>query len=1441
MKFMLRKSVMIMLSFVLLLSSIQLISPLDANAAGVDTAASYDLDKLVAAIDQSSQHLYDSGIDHWEAAVGVALSPKTLPAGYAADIMQKAISSVTDDVYTTTDHAGFIMGLKAAGEDPEQVNGEDLVSYIMKKGDVKSTVNSATAVLISLDSGHYSAEGLSLFKQELVDYLLSEQHPNAGWDFLGYGEIAWDGNPTTSDVDMTGMVLTALAPYGEDPDVHTAIASAVDWLAEQLNEHGGITGWNGDSPSSIAQLILSLTSNGVNPTTDMRFVKANGNPISNLLSLYSGSGEFGENDSFGTRQGLQALIAFKLLLEDRGTLYGQLKDPTAGHFHLEDVLAQIKSVSAYLQSKDQLDWEELAGVVLSGLSISQQQRTHILNSVTDVADNGTQATVFASEILKVRAIGQNPETFGEVNLVHLLSQRNDLKSLVNNAAYSLLALDSGDYSVASIDTVKEELKDYLLSKQHPNAGWDYQGYGELDWEGKPTHPDVDTTGMVLAALAPYSGETAVQQTIDEAVEWLASQLNDRGGIIDWSGQDSPSSVAQVLIGLTANGIDPTDDARFVKALGHPISNLLSLYNGQGGFGAITDGQNDFFYTKQGLLGLLAYKLFVENKGSIYDVIAQQMADDMGGETPGDGSGDPGGDTGTPGGSSTPPVIPEGKTISVSVKGLNGSVIYDGSVTMTEKATPYSVLIEALGSGRVSTRGSGSSLYMIGIDGLNEFDYGTNSGWHYWVDGQSPGLSASIYEIEAGAYVEWKYTSDYVEETGTIGAGNANVNQTGTFTYEADEVLAHFGELATKNVKPIDQVGKVMHIVNAALKMSDEAARQLMDRLADNTVKVSLAVISGEDTAITDEKQEVALMLPQNALQKDTTIEIEEVGGMDRDELVSSIYEFGPSGTRFEKPITMSIKVPLSGVILENLALVWLNEETGEWIPVPAVIDVETGKVTGVVDHFTKFAVIDRKKLEQIEQAVKEDLQIEEAITRVIDYLIRNDEQSEWEAFAIAQAGGQVPDRYLAEIEALVTEAKGTFRKVTDLERLAIAVKALGGQPEDVAGYNLMQLIYNHEQMLLQGVNGPIFALIALHFVQYTPSAEAVWSEEALLQNILNSQNEDGGFSLAKGGESTVDITAMAALALSYYQEDADVSESLESAVKWLSEHQLPSGGYEELGVESSESVAQTIISLIALNIDPRSKDFTKANGDLIENLLSYQNEDGGFRLQGDKSNQISSEQALMALLAYDRYLKGSNQLFSSDASAEEVWIYEDDEAISGYAYVSVYKARDIGLMTGMEDGRFAPKQPMTRAQLVRVIIELLQAVPVSVDNVTTHFKDVEANKWYYDDIVTAEQLGLIAGVSQDRFEPDAPVTREHMALIIQRALVLDPPENGQDIEAGDMFSDIDQLSDQSKEAVALLYMHGILVGDQGRFNPRDHVTREMVAAVGYRLYQLLEQ
>ncbi len=268
--------------------------------------------------------------------------------------------------------------------------------------------------------------------------------------------------------------------------------------------------------------------------------------------------------------------------------------------------------------------------------------------------------------------------------------------------------------------------------------------------------------------------------------------------------------------------------------------------------------------------------------------------------------------------------------------------------------------------------------------------------------------------------------------------------------------------------------------------------------------------------------------------------------------------------------------------------------------------------------------------------------------------------SDWTALAMARAG--VADDYagyLARLQAYVerqyAENGGLHEvKATEYHRIALTVAALGGDPAafgtkpDGTAIDLVaDGTYNWQGengLGGQGLNGWIFALLTVDAVGAEVPADARYSREDMLDAIVSAQLPEGGFALG-GGEMDVDITAMALQALAPYREQ--YPEVMDAALNALSAAQAANGGFESWGAQSSESCAQVLLVLCALDVDPETDErFQKDEGSVIDALLAFRLADGSFAHQlGGQADAMAGEQAMQALTAMALRQQGAGRFF----------------------------------------------------------------------------------------------------------------------------------------------------------------------------------------------------
>ncbi|MEM5781049.1 MAG: hypothetical protein AAGU02_07860 [Lawsonibacter sp.] len=241
---------------------------------------------------------------------------------------------------------------------------------------------------------------------------------------------------------------------------------------------------------------------------------------------------------------------------------------------------------------------------------------------------------------------------------------------------------------------------------------------------------------------------------------------------------------------------------------------------------------------------------------------------------------------------------------------------------------------------------------------------------------------------------------------------------------------------------------------------------------------------------------------------------------------------------------------------------------------------------------------------------------------------------EWAVIGMACSGVKTDriwyDAYLQNLTLTVAGQKGVLstRKYTEYARVVLALTVLGKGPRDVGGYDLLAPLEDMEKTTAQGINGAIFALLALDSGDYdAPSG----LREGYLEIILSAQLPDGGWSLS-GEQSDPDLTAMALQSLAPYGGDPAIQTALSLGLARL-DALVEAGSLSTL-----ESYSQTVLALCALDIQP--------DPDLLAQLLSFQLADGSFSHgKGGGSDPMATEQGLCALAALARREAGISSLY----------------------------------------------------------------------------------------------------------------------------------------------------------------------------------------------------
>jgi hypothetical protein len=482
---------------------------------------------------------------------------------------------------------------------------------------------------------------------------------------------------------------------------------------------------------------------------------------------------------------------------------------------------------------------------------------------------------------------------------------------------------------------------------------------------------------------------------------------------------------------------------------------------------------------------------------------------------------------------------------------------------------------------------------------------------------------------------------------------------------------------------------------------------------------------------------------------------------------------------------------------------------------------------------------------------------------------------EWAVIGLARSGYSVPDswyeNYRAAVEKYAKDCGGVLhdKKYTEYSRVTLGLTAAGYDPRDVAGYDLTKPLEDFDKTVWQGINGPIWALIALDSLGY-----ANGQRDGYIAEILRRQLDDGGWNLTggesagtKGQRADPDLTGMALQALAKYQDRPEVKAATDSALACLSKAQDAKGGYASAmsgGAPAVESVAQVLVALCELGIPADDARFVKNGNTLAGNVLSFQNADGSFRhtADGTGNNQMSTEQGLYAMAAAKRALEGGGSLYrmgdaakrgafkpietdglpGKSADVKKVPVtkpgtaFADVAAHPGRAAIEALAAREI--VGGKGGGRFDPDGPVTRAEFAKMAT-LALGLP---EKTGSPFADVPSGEWYAGPVATAYYYEIASGVGGGMFSPEGTITRQDAAVMAARAAKL----CGMDTALGDaavldalsQFGDYRAAADYAKPALAFCYAEGILDDSALDIEPNRAATRAEIAEM---LHSLLDR
>ncbi len=502
------------------------------------------------------------------------------------------------------------------------------------------------------------------------------------------------------------------------------------------------------------------------------------------------------------------------------------------------------------------------------------------------------------------------------------------------------------------------------------------------------------------------------------------------------------------------------------------------------------------------------------------------------------------------------------------------------------------------------------------------------------------------------------------------------------------------------------------------------------------------------------------------------------------------------------------------------------------------------------------------------QASVSDTALEKEIDTASAYLLQTVPQpevgsvgGEWCVLGLARASRGIEsyfDAYRAAARRTVRETGGVLHRVkyTEYARMVLALTALGEDPADFAGFNVLAPLSDTKKVLFQGTSGAVWALLALDSNAYAADA----ARNVYLKAIADGVGSDGGWALVPGDASDADLTAMALTALAPYAAEKDVQTLLDNGLAFLSSIQNADGSFSTSGHATAESTAQVLVTLCTLGISETDSRFVKNGTTVLEALLSFQHPDGGFRHEPDDAaaNAMATEQAFYALAAVCRSRSGMCALWDLCDAAEyrpaiagagktAVGLpgkreqvkpcrvlhpgktFSDIVGSPAQASVEALAAR--GILNGRSTDLFAPEGLVTRAEFCAMVVRALGLEPVFS---AVSFADVSKDDWFCSAVQTAYAYGIINGVSEAAFAPNDSITREQVCVMLTRAARLCGADTAMTPaavrDALAVYTDYRSIGTWAQEEAAFCAASGIYAPQTAAFEPACAFSRAEMAA-----------
>ena len=305
------------------------------------------------------------------------------------------------DKNKSTENSRLIIALSSIGKNARQVGNWDLVAAYEENGlawITKQGINGGIYALIALDTAGYELSDETrdgTLREQIIEYILGKEISGGGFALSG----------SSADPDVTAMSIMALAKYSDNEDVAAVVDRAVEKLSAIQNNDGTYSSWGSVASESSAQVICALSTLGINPDTDERFIKDGHSVIDGMLTFYlEDSHTFAHTVIDGTlsTNGLAtiqcgyAMVAYQRMINGRKALFDMtdVNAVTYDNSGFMDILAILTAPASVTNKKNT---KFTARVLLTGWDVSKHYK--LMDAVITIPAGITVTAVKANKKL----------------------------------------------------------------------------------------------------------------------------------------------------------------------------------------------------------------------------------------------------------------------------------------------------------------------------------------------------------------------------------------------------------------------------------------------------------------------------------------------------------------------------------------------------------------------------------------------------------------------------------------------------------------------------------------------------------------------------------------------------------------------------------------------------------------------------------------------------------------------------------------------------------------------------------------------------------------------------------------------------------------------------------------------------------------------------------